>query len=175
MKITNLNASTTTNNSHALDHGETIDVLYTADAALVVGRMVMLDVAADNVEGTLVIPATTTDDHLVRGVYTGEGSPSGAVTASQVAGVAGKRNAVAGDVVYIRTYGRAFVEAGGTITRGHSCTIDGSTAGQLIAVNNSGLAGVTDAGDCLAGHKAYAVALEAGADGVVSTFFLSCM
>ncbi len=178
METTRLNGSLGTDLTNALDGPDTIDVLYTADAAIVAGRMVMLDVGADNTLGTLCVPATTTDDHLVLGVYTGKGQVSGAISTNAAAivspsGVA--RDAVSGDSILVRTYGRAYVEAGGTITRGHSCTIDASTAGQPIAVDNSALAGVAAAGDCLDGHKPYAVALEAGADGVVSTFFLRFM
>ena len=112
-----------------------IDCLYEVGgtaAVLLVGHGAMID-SATNTSGRKVITATAALEHLLLGVYQGEGGTGAEHTTS---GTPGGNNAATGDAVWLRTYGpgKIHYDTGGSDTFGEfgeTMTV-GATDGEFV-------------------------------------------
>jgi len=122
-------------NDDTVNSTPSVDCLFEADAAISVGHGVMLDTAG-NTSGRLVISATAALEHLLVGIYTGEGGTGSETTSTNNQG---GNDAVDGDPVWVRTYGPALgrYDTGGTDTlsdAGETMTIH-TDAGEFADMN----------------------------------------
>ena len=140
MQITRL-GGITTNADTTLYQPDSIEALFVADAALTIGQAVMVDTG--NSDGSKVREMTSGNDHRALGIYEGKGG-SGAEetldpTTSSLESVSG-RKAVVGDIVLIKTYGRALgivTDVSGGVADGAEL-IAGSTGGRLTDGTGNG-------------------------------------
>lgn len=117
-----------------LHQGESIDMLFEADAAISVGACVAYDTGNTAAKLVVTTPAAATSDHRAIGIYTGQGGTGAETTISGLKG----RAAVDGDHIWVRVFGVAstIVDAVTTqIADGDILVPHLTTAGIL---NNSG-------------------------------------
>lgn len=115
MRITRLGGVTWTNDT-ALYAPDKVECLFQAQAAFTSGMCVAhTGFASANTTGTLIVKqaAVATGDHLIVGIFEGNGGASGAP--ASVSGANG-RDAQAGDVVLVTAYGVALAQVDATTT-----------------------------------------------------------
>lgn len=142
---------------------------YVAEAAITVGKAVIISTATTYPYGSAVLTGTTAGDHALCGIFEGETCGRGTKTA--VSGLTG-RDAVAGEAIYVSVHGPVKALA-------FASTTD-STIAALDAIDYSGVAGVGRKNAAPAsGLIAVAIALEAqtvsSTDGTATNLFVRFM
>jgi len=101
-----------------LESAEQIQCLFETSAAISVGTVVGFT-ATGNPDGKLISAATVANDHLVCGVYEGNGGKGADTTTSNASG----KDALSGDLVFVTTYGVAKALYSATTTATVACEL----------------------------------------------------